>query len=185
MTALIVPEHAHAMVETLLAVDEFLAANERLCNWVRDEIGIGMAQSIDQSYLGDDLGFYLQNSMSFLAPGAEFLDEAVAGTQATVVFSVDGRLPAEQARLRLSGDTWRYDPQGGLSDGHIAAFHDMADGLDRLLIELQTNPSTAAEVRSSRERLMDEVESKLRRGVRMLSRARTESATARRGEGAP
>ena len=176
MNALLVPDRAPGVVQTLLAVDDFLAANDHLCNWVRDHIGIGLAQSIDQAYLGDDLGFYLCNSMNIFARGVELLDEAVTGDSAVVSFTVDGRTPAEEAHLKQIDGRWRYDPGRAVPEGFADAFRDMARGLDELRSELDRGQLNVDRLRDEREELMDRVEGKLRRGVRLLSQARTQSA---------
>jgi hypothetical protein len=176
MNALIVPAQGHAVVQTLLAVDDFLAANNRLCDWVRDRIGIGLAQSIDQSYLSDDLGFYLCNSMNIFASEVKLLDEAIQGDTAVVSFVAAGRSPAEEARLKRIDGRWRYDPGRVVPDGFAAAFRDMARGLDELSRDLESGQIDVALLRDEREQLMNRVEAKLRRGVRLLSQARAETA---------
>jgi hypothetical protein len=178
MKTLIVAPRAPGVIQTLLAIDDFLAANERLCNWVRDQVGIGLAQSIDQSYLGDDLGFYLCNSMNVFASDVELLDESAHGEDAVVSFIVSGRSPAEEAQLHRSAGAWCYDPGRAVPAGFAAAFRDMTAGLRELVAELETGQISVADVRDERELLMDKVQAKLRRGVRLLSEARAESAGA-------
>lgn len=175
MQALIVPQHANAAVETLMAVDEFLAANQRLCAWLRDNVGIGLAQSIDQSYLGDDLGFYLCNSMNLFARDVEFLDDTISGDQAHIAFIAGGRMPAEHVLLRRIAGKWVYDPGRPLPGGFADAFRDMARGLDNLVTDLESGRIPLQEVRDNRDWLMDKVEARLRRGVRLLSKARDEA----------
>lgn len=164
MPPLIVPACGHQVVGTLAAVDEFLDANRRLCDWVRDHVGVGLAQTVDQSYLGDNLGVFSRH--------VELLDAVVVDDQATVSFTVDGRLPARTARLRRFGDAWRYDPEGGYSDDLPAAFRDMARGLDNVRIELERAVIPVAELRNSPERLVTRVKTALHRGVALLSKAR-------------
>ena len=161
---LVVPESGPEVMTTLMAVDEFLDANRRLCTWVRDNVGIGLSQTIDQSYIGDMLGIF--------ARYVELLDESITGGQADISFTVDGRLPARRALLRKVDGVWRYDPESGYPEQLPAAFREMARGLDQVLSELENGRITVAELRDDASRLMERVQHNLRRGVRLLSEAR-------------
>ena len=48
LTPLVVPGRGEDVVKFLMAVDDFLAANRRLCDWLRDHVGLGLSQIIDQ-----------------------------------------------------------------------------------------------------------------------------------------
>lgn len=167
LRALIVPWGAHEVIETLTAVDDFLDANRRLCDWIRDHVGLGLAQIIDQSDIGDNLGIFSRH--------AELLDESVTGDEARVSFAVDGRLPARRARLQRIDGTWRYDPEEGYSEYLPAAFHAMARGLERVLDDLQSGRIRADELRDYPERLVQKVKARLHRGVNLLSKARAQA----------
>jgi hypothetical protein len=172
MPPLIVPEAGGPVVNTLVALDEFLDANRRLCDWVRDHVGVGVAETIDQSYLGANLGIF--------SPHVELLDVGIVGDGATASFTADGRLPAKIARLRRIADTWRYDPESGYSEYLPAAFRDMARGLDAVRGELERGTLSADELRDDPERLMTKLKSALRRGVGLLSQARAATEPSRR-----
>jgi hypothetical protein len=164
MPPLILPGSGGPVVNTLVALDEFLDANHQLCDWLRDHVGVGVADTIDQSYLTANLGIF--------SPHIELLDVGIAGDGASVSFIVDGRLPAKAARLRQIDGTYRYDPEGGYSDYLPAAFRDMATGLDDVRRELERGAISADELRDDPERLMEKVRASLRRGVALLSQAR-------------
>lgn len=167
-----------AIVETLLAVDDFLAANGRLCDWVRDHIGLGLSQTVDQSYLGDDLGTYLGPGLGIFSREAELLDETISGGTARVTYLVAHRLPVREVRLQRSAGGWRLDPGGVPSPLLAEAFHDMARGLDRVLAELRSGSLPADAVRDDPQRLIEKVRARLRRGVALLSKARAAEAAA-------
>ncbi len=165
------PPSGAAVAEVLRAVDEFLAANRRLCTWVRDRVGIGLAEAIDQGYIADELSTYLGGSMSLFGRAVVLLDETVDGDVARVSFTVGGRLPAEQALLRRHAGLWRYDPQATLNPLVNEAFLDMARALDALRSELEAGRPPPEELRRNRDKLMDKVQARLRRGVSLLNKA--------------
>ncbi len=161
---LVVPDRGSEVVATLLAVDDFLDANRRLCEWIRDNVGIGLAETIDQSDLGDALGLFARH--------VALLDESQDRDEAAVSYVVDTHLPAGRARLRLINYTWRYDPEGGYSDELPAAFHELARGLDHVLTELRTGVLPTEGLHDDPARLVERVRGHLAPGVKLLSRAR-------------
>ncbi len=172
MPPLIVPGSGVPVIKTLVALDDFLDANRRLCDWLRDHVGVGVAETIDQSYFGNNLGIF--------SPHVELLDVGVADDTAAVSFTADGRLPAKTARLRRIEDVWCYDPESGYSESLPAAFRDMARGLDLVRGELERGVIPADELRNDPECLAAKVKSALRRGVGLLSQARAAAEPGRR-----
>ena len=164
---LVVPQRVNEVEETLTAIDDFLDANEQLCGWIREHVGIGLSQTIDQSDWADNLGLFSRH--------VALLDEAVDPVrkdQASVSFTVDGGLPAQSARLRRIDGAWRYDPEGGYSENLPAAFHELARGLDRVRDDLESGRPSAAALRDNPDVLVEKVKDRLRRGVSLLSKAR-------------
>ncbi len=160
--ALIRPQHAEQVVTYLMAVDDFLLANRELCQYVRDQVGLGLAQNIDQSHMAANLEVF--------SPYVELLDEVVDGDVATVSFVVDSNLPVKRAELRRVGDTWRYDPGPGYAPELPKAFHRMARGLRQALQEIKSGRLSPETLRNDPDRLVQEVEVRLLPGVKMLSR---------------
>ena len=171
LPALIVPQHGENVMKFVMAVDEFLAANRRLCEWLRDHAGLGLSQTIDQSYVADDLVVYAGEDLGLFSQHVELLEDAVVADQATVTYTVENRLPAKRARLRQVAGAWRYDPGGACPDELPAAFRDMARGLESLLAELEHRKLDVAPLRDDPELLMEKVKARLRRGVGLLSKA--------------
>jgi hypothetical protein len=171
LTALIVPESSDAVVRFVRAVDEFLAANRRLCDWLAEHAGFGLGQTIDQSYLADDLRAYAGEDLGVLSRHVELLDEAVVGDRATVTYAVEERMPAGRARLRKVGGVWRFDPGAGCPEELPAAMSDMARGLDTLRGELESGALAIEPLRDDPELLIEKVKARLRRGVNLLSKA--------------
>lgn len=166
------------IVNTLLAIDEFLAANRRLCMWLRDEVGAGISQTIDQSYLTDDLGLYIGETLGVFSEDVTLLDEVVQERTAIVTFSIRSRVAAQRAYLRRVDDRWQLAPRTTVTRQHIEAFRDMARGLDELLDELRTGLLPANVVRNDPQKLIDATRLSLRRGVRLLSKAAVASQPA-------
>lgn len=160
MTPLIAPPHAQDVIETLLAVDDFLSANRALCEYVRNEIALGLADTIDHSAWGANLEIFSQY--------VELLDEKAGTDEAVVSFLMDGRLPAKQAKLRRIDGAWRYDPGAGYSPQLPAAFHKMARGLRQTLEDLQSGRLSARDVRDDPRRLLDEIQVRLLPGIKLL-----------------
>jgi hypothetical protein len=185
MARLVAAPHGEDVVRFVAAVDEFLAANRRLCDWLGNHAGLGLSQTIDQSYVADDLAVYAGEDLGVFSRHVEFLDEAVIGDLATVAYTVENRLPAGRARLRLVADVWRYDPGAACAAELPRAFRDMARGLDSLRAELELNKIDVDRVRNDPEYLMEKVKARLRRGVGLLSKARVARRTSEEAQRAP
>lgn len=164
LRALIVPGRGHAVVETLMAVDGFLDANRALCNWIRDDVGIGLSETIDQSWMADILGIFSRH--------VAVLDESIAGDWARVGYMVNDRLPALEAELRIVEGRWAYDPGGGYTPELPEAFREMARGLESVLADLQAGRIDRKEVQRESGALEQKVAARLQRGVSLLSKAR-------------
>jgi len=176
LAALVVAQRGDDVVRFVRAVDEFLAANRRLCYWLSEHAGLGLAQTIDQAYVADDLGVYAGEDLGVLSRHVELLDEAVAADRATVTYTVQQRLPAGCARLRNVAGAWRYDPGENCPPELPAALLDMARGLDNLRAELENGALPLNPLRDDPELLMEKVKARLRRGVNLLSKAQAAQA---------
>lgn len=160
MMPLIVAPRAGEIVTMLVAIQDFLAANHALCEHVRREIGLGLADAIDHRDLAYEMGIF--------SSYVRVLDEHIDGDTAIVTFTVDGRLPAREAELRRIGGRWQYDPGPGDFQQLSEAFNRMARGLRQVTEELQTGRLTTAEVRANPEKLFEEVRVRLMPGVKLL-----------------
>lgn len=178
LEALVAPADADALVKSLIAIDAFLTANQRLCTYVREHIGVGLAQTIDQAYVVDDLSLYAGDDLALFSRDVELLDATRARDDATVSFTVSGRLPAHFARLRLAGNTWRFAPAKPIEPRFAEAMHDMARGLELVVSEIESGRVSTAELHREPERLVELVKSRLRRGVGLLSKAQRPAADA-------
>ncbi len=176
LPALIVPGRGDDVVRFVRAVDEFLAANRRLCDWLGEHAGLGLSQTIDQSYVADDLAMYAGEDLGVFSRHVELLDETVVGERATVTYTVEHRLPAGRARLRSVSGAWRYDPEETCPAELPAALRDMARGLETLRAELESGALALGPLRDDPELLMEKVKARLRRGVNLLSKAQAARA---------
>lgn len=154
------PERARTLVSTLLALDEFLVANNRLCDALRAAGLTGVAQSVDQSHLAHRLGVF--------SPRVELLDEHITGDTAEVAFTVDGRLPARRAQLVRRDGRWCYDP-GPAPPRLPDAFREMARGLREARATFERGDITVAEIKRDPAIMLSEVISWLRPGVELLA----------------
>ncbi|TWT44291.1 hypothetical protein RAS1_07010 [Phycisphaerae bacterium RAS1] len=163
LRTLIVPAHASNVVTTLIAVDEFLAANDALCTLLRQEVGVGVAEMIDQSPVGSTLDIFSRY--------VELLDERVSGETATVGFLINHELPARDARLVRDGAVWRYDPGEGFDPALPDAFRKMAAGLRDTADAFRDGRVRPDDIRADPEKLVSEVMLRMSAGVRMLPAA--------------
>jgi len=157
---LIVPERADPVINTLMAVDEFLGVNRELQRLVREQLGEAHADLIDQSYLGQNLDVF--------SPRVELLSEHAEGDAATVSFQSDGRVPVKRAQLIHRAGRWLYDPGPGYDPALPAAFARMARGLRLVLDDLKSGRLPRERLLDEPERLVEEVRIRLLPGVQML-----------------
>jgi hypothetical protein len=157
---LIVPERGRQVAALLMAVDDFLHANDALCKYVRREFAVGLSQAIDQSHWSNNLGVFSAH--------VELLDEQIDGDQATVAFMVDGRLPVRRAELSLIDGHWRYEPGPGYDRRLVEAFNEMAHGLRQALSGLKAGRPAAADINSDPELLLEEIRLRLSKGAGLL-----------------
>lgn len=160
LNELIVPGRAPEVIKTLMAVDEFLHANQSLCDYVRDAFALGLSQSIDQSHWGANLDIFSRY--------VELIDQRVEADTATVTFTVDGRIPLRHARLVRTDSVWRYDPGLGYDPRLPAAFQRMARGLRQVLDDLKSGRLSADAIRADPQQLIEEVRVRLQPGIKML-----------------
>ena len=160
MHPLIIATQRYEVVKYLRAMDAFLTANEHLCVFVRDHIAIGLSQTIDQSGMAGNLNIFSQY--------VTLLDETIEGDTAALSFVVDEKLPARRADLALIKGQWLYDPGDGDYAKIIAAVERMADGLRRVLKEMQSGRLDLAAMREHPEKLTEAVRIRLLPGVKIL-----------------
>ncbi len=160
MHPLIIAAQRYEVVKYLRAMDSYLTANEQLCGFVRDHVAIGLSQSIDQSGMAGNLNIFSQY--------VTLLDETIDGDTATLSFMVDESLPARRADLARIKGQWLYDPGDGDYAKIIPAIERMADGLRRVLHELQSGRLDPAAMRAHPEQLVEAVRIRLLPGVKML-----------------
>lgn len=147
-------------LKTLSAVDDFLAANDELCHIVQTQIGLGLAESIDQSALGANLDIFSRY--------VEVLDERSEGDSATVAFQVDRKLPLRRATLRRTDGVWLYDPGPGYQPEIPAAFSTMARGLRLVSDDLRSGRLSPEAVKQRPELLLEEIKIRLSPGAKLL-----------------
>lgn len=157
---LVLPDRAEPITRTLLAVDDFLAANQKLCDQIRERVGPGVSARVDQSHLADHLDVFSRY--------VDLIGEVVDGDSAIVRFTIDGKLPAKSAQLLRIDGRWRYDPGPGYSAGLVAAFEKMTEGLRQLADELRSGALNVDPFRENPDRLLEEVRLRLLPGVKML-----------------
>lgn len=182
LESLVVRGRGSDVSAVLIALDDFLAANARLCAWTRANLGPGLSHTIDQSYIADDLGVYAGEAFGVFSLDAELLDEHISGDSATVSFAVPGRMPAQRARFWQTSDAvWKLDPPAFDADALVEAFAELARGLRMGLSELESDESLRKAAEADPQALVDKLAARLRSGVKALSKA--QSALAEPGDG--
>lgn len=157
---LVLSDHVDDVTRTLVAVDDFLAANQALCELIRQQVGPGVSARVDQAHLADHLDVFSRY--------VDLIGEETTGENAIVRFTIDGKLPAKNAELRRIDGRWRYDPGGGYSPELVAAFEKMTEGLRALVAEFRAGTIDVSAFRANPDRLVDEVRLRLMPGVRLL-----------------
>lgn len=160
LDALVLPGRASEIVEVLLAMDEFIAADAQLAEFLRDEYSPALAAAVSQSQLAGALDVFSR--------GVELLDEHIEENAATVAFTIDGALPAERAALRRVDGAWRYDPGPGYSPDLAKAFSRMARGLRSLHDDLRSGRVARPPPAVAADRIIEEIRARLLPGLRML-----------------
>jgi hypothetical protein len=168
MEPLIVPERRREVTMTLIAVDDFLHANEALRAYVREYVDAALAADVDRRALVANLEVFSEH--------VELLHEAIDGESAIVVFRVNHRLPLRRAALRRFNGAWQYDPGPGYATELPAALGRMARGLRELRDDLRAGRIAAEALRRNPQKLTDELRLRLRPGLEMLPPAAREAA---------
>lgn len=114
------PVQSAAFIDTLIAVDLVLAANEEVRQAIAEVLGEHRTELWDLSALGDNLGIF--------SSGINIISVERKQDQATVTFQVGDRLPLETAQLRAGPRGWLYAPGPGPT-GWPARLRRLATGL--------------------------------------------------------
>ena len=154
------PRSVSQVITTLTAVDNFLAANDALCQLVRERVSGGAARVIDQSHFAANLDIF--------SAYVELHDERIDGDSAIVTYTVDGRLPVRECKLVRIDGRWRYDPGDGYDPDIPAAFQRMADGLRLVAGDLKSGRINAGNAADDPQKLIEEVRLRLMPGLQML-----------------
>ena len=102
LEAFIDPRTRISMVNTLMAMDQFLAAN--------DELLAALGRQLDPALLPQwDLSAWAE-AQGIFAPRVRVVSATDDGRSGTVTFQVGERLPLEEADFLWSGDRWSYQP---------------------------------------------------------------------------
>lgn len=99
------PANRAVFLDTLVAADLVLVANEEACEAIADVLGKHRIEMWDLSSLGGDLGLFSHD--------LQIVQVDCDGHRATVTFQVGERLPLETAQLRLEPRGWVYLPGPG------------------------------------------------------------------------
>lgn len=172
----VLPERRAALIESLQALHDFLAANEALCQYARERLPLGAAEAIDLTRLA--------HNMDIFSPYVSVLGESIEGDAARVTFQVNGGYPLRHATLRRFEDRWRYDPGAGFDQSFPHAFREMAAGLRKVLDDLKSGRVAEAAVRQDTGVLLAAIERRLAPALAQL-RANSESQPAASSPAAP
>ena len=105
LEACIEPAHRAAFIDTMLAVDLVLTADQEARQAIAEVLGEHRTESWDLSALGNNLGIF-SNEINIISVERD-------GDRATLTFQVGDRLPLETAQLRAGPKGWLYAPGPG------------------------------------------------------------------------
>lgn len=123
----IAPDVRVPFMNTLMAMDRFLAAN--------NELAAALARQMDPALLPQwDLSAWA-DAMGVFAPQVRVLSAREDGRTGQVSFQVRGRVPLQSADFRWVNDRWFYDP-GADIPGLASAIHDLAAAVGTIAREV-------------------------------------------------
>lgn len=165
LRTLILRNRAAAVVQFLLAVDRFEAANEKLRTTLERASLPTLASAVDLHHLTRRLDLFSSE--------LEVVDIETRTSEATVIYSVANELPLRRATLVRSNGDWRYDPGPGDLAQLSRAFDALATGLLDTHNALATNRFPTTTLRRDPEPLLRELETRLAPGLKLLPAAPT------------
>lgn len=102
------PQRAPLFIDTLIAVDRLLQANEDLCDAVRTRLGEHRVRRWNMDYMRNQLGLF--------SADVTLLREDVDGDEAVVTFQVAQRVPLGEAHFAYRRGRWWYRPDPGAAE---------------------------------------------------------------------
>jgi len=135
----LLPEQRPFVLELLLAVDQFLAADQALRASATRNIGPASAMAFDRSDVADMLGVFSHHLSA--------LDETIDGDRAVVTIQVADRVPLQSVNLVRRADVWLIETDPPIP-GAAREIRAMAAVLTEAAQSLAQKPITAAELQA-------------------------------------
>lgn len=120
-----------AFVDTLMAMDDFLAANASLQSAVHESMDARLAPLWDLSPWADAMGLF--------APHVKVITADDDGKTALIRYQIADRVPLEDVKLHWVNDRWMYDP-GEALPGLAPAIRELSMTLNSLAQKVRRRP---------------------------------------------
>lgn len=120
-----------AFVDTLMAMDDFLAANASLQSAVHESMDARLAPLWDLSPWADAMGLF--------APQVKVITADDDGKTALIRYQIADRVPLEDVKLHWVNDRWMYDP-GEALPGLAPAIRELSMTLNSLAQKVRRRP---------------------------------------------
>ncbi len=133
------PEQRVLLVDTLMAFNRFLEANERSQRRLWAMHGERVGVEFDLSHLADAMGLF--------SPDVEFRSERIDGNQAVLSVQVAGRVPLEEHQFVRRDRRWVYAPESPIPS-LPELIHELAAGMEEFTRQLEKGDLSVARVRS-------------------------------------
>jgi hypothetical protein len=135
----VVPEQRVLLVDSLMAFNRLLGANERAQRLITAMHNERVAAEFSLSRLANTMGLFSQD--------VEFRGERIDGDHAVVTAQVAGTVPLEEFDFVRRGDRWIYAPESPLASLPDLV-HKVADGVERFIAQLEGRQLTVNQIRS-------------------------------------
>jgi hypothetical protein len=137
LATFVAPAGRAAFLDTLMAMDQFTAANTAL--------QASLGATIDEALLPEwDLSPWA-DAMGLFAPQVKIIASDDDGRTASVRFQVADHVPLESAELAWINDRWTYDP-GPALPALAPAIRELASTLNALAREVRRSPRSRDEL---------------------------------------
>jgi hypothetical protein len=127
------------VVAHLLAVQRLVSAYRALNGVVAERIGAGSASTFDVEAMANIVGV--------LSPEVEVVNETVYDEEAVLTYTVDGRVPLEEAILVRRNNRWLLQTEPPVPE-LAAELLALANVADRVALELRARKMTAEDLQA-------------------------------------
>lgn len=137
LATFVAPAGRAAFLDTLVAMDQFIAANAALQTSLRATMDEALLPEWDLSPWADAMGLF--------APRVSIIASEDDGRTASVRYQVADHVPLESASMEWTNNRWTYDP-GAALPALAPAIRELASTLNAMAREVRRSPRTRDEL---------------------------------------